>query len=67
MTPRPDEILLMKPDGTPVAIESTAAAYWAMLHRIAVFAAAIDVGFLLLYSALGATALALLNLASVAL
>ena len=57
----------MKPDGTPVAIESTAAAYWAMLRRIAMFAAAIDVGFLLLYSALGATALALLNLASVAL
>lgn len=67
LTPRPDEILLMKPDGTPVAIESTAAAYWAMLRHIAVFAAAIDVGFLLLYSALGATALALLNLASVAL
>jgi hypothetical protein len=43
-----------------VAIESTGAACWAMLRRIAVFAAAIDVGFVLLCSALGATALALL-------
>jgi hypothetical protein len=38
-----------------------------MLRRIAVFAAAIDVGVLLLDRALGAPALALLNLARVAL
>lgn len=46
--------------------ESTGAVYWAMLRRITVWAACIDVGFLLLYGALGAKALALMNLASVA-
>jgi diguanylate cyclase (GGDEF)-like protein len=50
-----------------VPIESTAAAYWAMLRRIALAAAAIDLGLLLLYSLLGAKALALLNLVSIAI
>ncbi len=57
----------MIPAGATSPIESPAAAYWAMLRRIAVWAACIDVGFLVLYSLLGAKALALMNLASVAL
>jgi diguanylate cyclase (GGDEF)-like protein len=48
-------------------MESAGAAYWALLKRVALLAAAVDVGFLLLYGVLGATALALMNLVSVAI
>jgi len=57
----------MPADAAHTPIESTAAAYWVMLRRIALAAAAIDLVFLLLYGLLGATALALLNLASIAM
>ncbi|MFN9744970.1 MAG: GGDEF domain-containing protein [Betaproteobacteria bacterium] len=57
----------MSPIGFTSPIESSAASYWLMLRRITVWAAGICVGFLLLYGALGARALALMNLASVAL
>jgi diguanylate cyclase (GGDEF)-like protein len=57
----------MPGDTAHTPIESTAAAYWVMLRRIALAAAAIDIAFLLLYGLLGATALALLNLASIAM
>jgi hypothetical protein len=62
-----DENERMPADAAHTPIESTAAAYWVMLRRIALAAAAIDLVFLLLYGLLGATALALLNLASIAM
>ena len=49
------------------SMPSASAVYWALLRRITVWAACVDVGFLLLYGALGATALAAMNLASVAI
>jgi len=52
---------------TPREPASAGASYWALMRRITVWAACIDVGFLVLYGALGAEALALMNLASVAL
>jgi diguanylate cyclase (GGDEF)-like protein len=52
---------------TSATIESAASAYWALLKRVALFAAGVDIGFLLLYGALGAMALALVNLVSVAI
>lgn len=57
----------MSAPGSTSPIVSSAASYWLMLRRITVWAAGIDVAFLLLYGALGAQALALLNLASVTL
>ena len=57
----------MSAPGSTSPIVSSAASYWLMLQRVTVWAAGIDVAFLLLYGALGAKALALLNLASVAL
>lgn len=57
----------ISPAGSTKRVESSGASYWLMIRRITVWAAAIDVAFLLLYSALGAKALALLNVASIAL
>jgi diguanylate cyclase (GGDEF)-like protein len=58
----------MMPVGVPTGqVKSSATTYWLMLRRITVWAAGIDVAFLVLYGALGAKALAMLNLASLAL
>ncbi len=57
----------MPPQSLPATVESVGAAYWAMLQRIAVLAACVDTGFLVLYSLLGAKTLALMNLGSIAL
>ncbi len=64
---RSDEIRQMSPERSTTPIESVGAAYWAMLQRIVVLAAGVDTCFLVLYSLLGAKALALLNLGSIAL